>query len=186
MVVVPIEDEVKTIHRRYRFAHGILMVFRSDDALVHARMEQTDDEVGIFLFLHERNPFLCTFPNIFETHSLPHAGGYPVRNGGSDEANDCNLHTTAIEHGVRLKIRLFGFEVDGVGTEDGKVAIANEEVENIMSCLDVVIPNHSHIVADEVAHVSHFVTLAGMFEIEVIGCRFSLQHVAAIYENRGT
>ena len=109
-----------------------------------------------------------------------------MRNGRSNEANDSNLHTTAIQHGVRLKIRLFGFEVDGIGTEDGKVAIANEEVENIMPCFDVVVSNHSHIVADEVAHVSHLVTLAGMFEIEVIGCRFSLQHVAAIYENRRT
>ena len=146
-------------------------------------MKQTDDEVGVFLFFYDANPLLCAFTNVVESQSFPHALRHPVRNGRGDESDDGNLHAAAVEHGVRLEVRLLGFDVNGIGTEDRKVAVVDELVEDVVPSFNVVISDNSDIVADKIADVGHLVALRRTNEIEIIGSGFTLQHVTSINED---
>ena len=53
-----------------------------------------------------------------------------------------------------------------------------------MSCLQVVVTDNGHVVADKIAEVSHTMTFALADEIEVIRSGFSLQHVTTVNQNR--
>ena len=92
-----------------------------------------------------------------------------MRYGRSDKANDGNLYATTTNDGVRLEIGKSRLHVYGICAQNREVAVAYELVKHLMSRLNVMITNDTHIITDEVHHVSHTMTLgAVIYVVEII------------------
>ena len=106
--------------------------------------------------------------------------------GWRSKTDDGDADAAPHEQGVGFEVGLSRLVVHGICTEDGKVAVVDKHVEHLMTCFDVVIADHAHVVPDEVAHIGHFVPFAPPDEIEIVARRFALEDVASIDEDGGT
>ena len=115
---------------------------------------------------------------------VPYGFWNPVGNGGGYEADDRDAYATAVQYGVGLEIGLPGVNVDGVGTEDGIVAVADVFVEYGVTSFKVMIADDGNVVTNKITEVSYAVTFALADEIEIIRSGFALQHIATVNQNR--
>ena len=57
-------------------------------------------------------------------------------------------------------------------------------VEQFVATLNVVVANHTHVVAYEVAHVARFVLGAAVHEVEIVGGGLTLKDVPSVNQHR--
>lgn len=150
-------------------------------------MEETDEIVGFHLLSQESKPFAGAGSDVLEVKTCPHLFGHPVRDGGSDEADEGDEGFSSLEEDVGSESTFTGLVIDDIGAEDREMAAFDKVLNHLAAHLDVMIAEDAGVVADVVAHVRHSVqVLFGLAEalgVEEIGRGRALQQVAPIDED---
>ena len=81
VVVVSVEDEVESRNLLGNDFRHVLLVFVGNDSALKTRVEDANDDVGIFGLLNDVDPFLCRTYHLVEVYSLPDIVAQPTWNG---------------------------------------------------------------------------------------------------------
>ena len=145
-MVVSEKHDVEARHQTSHFKRSVLNVASHIVAHVLSGVEKTDNQVGLFFFLNDWNPFASGFHHVVEAETCPKVFGKPSRNCWGDHAQHGNLHAVALKDDVRLQIWFASLYVDSVGADDRAIALLNPAVVNGVSCFNVVVADIASII----------------------------------------
>lgn len=151
--------------------------------LVDAGVEESHDQVGVFPFLDDGDPVLGRGHHVVEVHARPEVAGHPVGDGGREQSEEGYAHALALYNIIRCEVGLARRLPDDVGSEHGEAALADPSVVHGVPGLDVVVAYHGYVVGHAVHGLGYDVRGEGIYEVVVVGCGVTLEHVAAIGED---
>jgi len=169
----------------YVFSHFGRFIFNGIVQTVsfRSRMEQTNQNVRMFLFLDFLYPFFRTSPHAFKTQPAPQLFGQPGRYGRSNHAEDGNLHPVPFHHLIRLQIRTTCLNIDNVGTQHRKLTLFHPTVVHGVPSFHIVVTHVAHIVTHIVQHGGAYMHRGSIHIIIVIGHRLSLKNITVIHQD---
>ena len=182
-VVVSIENQVETRNLLSHHLRSILAVCIRDDTAVPAAVEQTDDDIRLFILLHILHPIFGRGYHLVESQSAPQRFAQPVGNCRRHHTDDHHLYAVAIENGEWCHVGRSCGLVNDVGSQHGTVYVANPFVVNIMPRFHIVIAEGLCIVLHVVDDFGSDVLAVGLDIIGIVAHGLSLQDVAVVEQD---
>ena len=153
------------------------------NAAVLARVEQSDDDVGLLLLLHHAQPLARRAHHLLEAKPAPQVLAQPVGDGGREQADDGDARAATLQDGVGLEVGLVGLGVDDVGAQDGAVGGAHPFVVDPMARLHVVVANGLRVIAEVVDDLCRDVGAGRVHIVGIIVYGLALEDVAIVEQD---
>ena len=117
-----------------------------------AGVEETNHQVGAFLFLDDFYPFFGGGLQLLEAQTRAQTVWYPSNYVGCEQTQHGDFESIAVQNNVRFEIGLASRFVDDIGANHGHFQLRIVLVEHLAACLNVVVADTYYIVREKVEH----------------------------------